>query len=169
MVSFLLPVWVSWEYPSPLSWSWLLTCVTEWYLKSLDFCPFSMCWLACTSKSSTIIFNEFYRDFEINWNKCLVCNYKKKGLCFFCEVVYISMLNDICLSQWFAARGQYVYTSCNFKCLLHFKNDFSVVVQEKKFVLYISYRQWKLEHLCYKSGELITEAGYMDQVHVVGI
>lgn len=62
-----------------------------------------------------------------------------------------------------------MYTSCNFKCLLHFKNDFSVVVQEKKFVLYISYRQWKLEHLCYKSGELITEAGYMDQVHVVGI
>lgn len=25
-------------------------------------------------------------------------------------------------------------------------------------------RQWKLEHLCYKSGELITETGYMDQV-----
>ncbi|KAM8793545.1 protein patched homolog 1-like [Eudromia elegans] len=25
-------------------------------------------------------------------------------------------------------------------------------------------RQWKLEHLCYKSGELITEAGYMDQI-----
>uniref|UniRef100_A0A663F3J1 Patched 1 n=1 Tax=Aquila chrysaetos chrysaetos TaxID=223781 RepID=A0A663F3J1_AQUCH len=35
---------------------------------------------------------------------------------------------------------------------------------KKKFVLYISYRQWKLEHLCYKSGELITEAGYMDQI-----
>lgn len=27
-----------------------------------------------------------------------------------------------------------------------------------------SNRQWKLEHLCYKSGELITETGYMDQV-----
>lgn len=26
-------------------------------------------------------------------------------------------------------------------------------------------RQWKLEHLCYKSGELITETGYMDQVY----
>lgn len=26
------------------------------------------------------------------------------------------------------------------------------------------YRQWKLEHLCHKSGELITEAGYMDKV-----
>ncbi|CAH6795737.1 Ptch1 [Phodopus roborovskii] len=24
--------------------------------------------------------------------------------------------------------------------------------------------QWKLEHLCYKSGELITETGYMDQI-----
>uniref|UniRef100_A0A8C3R824 SSD domain-containing protein n=1 Tax=Cyanoderma ruficeps TaxID=181631 RepID=A0A8C3R824_9PASS len=26
------------------------------------------------------------------------------------------------------------------------------------------YIKWKLEHLCYKSGELITEAGYMDQI-----
>lgn len=29
------------------------------------------------------------------------------------------------------------------------------------------YRQWKLEHLCHKSGELITEAGYMDKVHAM--
>lgn len=30
----------------------------------------------------------------------------------------------------------------------------------------IFYRQWKLEHLCHKSGEPITE-GYMDKVHII--
>ncbi|XP_074186355.1 protein patched homolog 1 isoform X2 [Rhinolophus sinicus] len=30
--------------------------------------------------------------------------------------------------------------------------------------VYMYNRQWKLEHLCYKSGELITETGYMDQI-----
>ncbi|XP_074991914.1 protein patched homolog 1-like [Calonectris borealis] len=30
--------------------------------------------------------------------------------------------------------------------------------------VYMYNRRWKLEHLCYKSGELITEAGYMDQI-----
>lgn len=34
------------------------------------------------------------------------------------------------------------------------------------FVSLLFYRQWKLEHLCYKSGELITETGYMDQVYI---
>ncbi|XP_036382837.1 protein patched homolog 1 [Megalops cyprinoides] len=30
--------------------------------------------------------------------------------------------------------------------------------------VYMYNRQWKLEHLCYKSGELITETGFMDQI-----
>uniref|UniRef100_A0A3Q2YC48 Patched 1 n=1 Tax=Hippocampus comes TaxID=109280 RepID=A0A3Q2YC48_HIPCM len=30
--------------------------------------------------------------------------------------------------------------------------------------VYLYNRQWKLEHLCYKSGELVTETHYMDQI-----
>ncbi|XP_075345288.1 protein patched homolog 1-like isoform X3 [Mycteria americana] len=37
-------------------------------------------------------------------------------------------------------------------------------LQASRVDVYMYNRQWKLEHLCYKSGELITEAGYMDQI-----
>ncbi|NWZ69611.1 PTC1 protein, partial [Acrocephalus arundinaceus] len=37
-------------------------------------------------------------------------------------------------------------------------------LQASRVHVYMYNRQWKLEHLCYKSGELITEAGYMDQI-----
>ncbi|XP_038624067.1 protein patched homolog 1 isoform X3 [Tachyglossus aculeatus] len=37
-------------------------------------------------------------------------------------------------------------------------------LQASRVHVYMYNRQWKLEHLCYKSGELITEAGYMDQL-----
>ncbi|NXM56277.1 PTC1 protein, partial [Illadopsis cleaveri] len=37
-------------------------------------------------------------------------------------------------------------------------------LQASRVHIYMYNRQWKLEHLCYKSGELITEAGYMDQI-----
>ncbi|NWT54621.1 PTC1 protein, partial [Erythrocercus mccallii] len=37
-------------------------------------------------------------------------------------------------------------------------------LQASRIHVYMYNRQWKLEHLCYKSGELITEAGYMDQI-----
>uniref|UniRef100_A0A7N9CVH7 Patched 1 n=1 Tax=Macaca fascicularis TaxID=9541 RepID=A0A7N9CVH7_MACFA len=38
------------------------------------------------------------------------------------------------------------------------------VLQASRVHVYMYNRQWKLEHLCYKSGELITETGYMDQI-----
>lgn len=34
-------------------------------------------------------------------------------------------MNKICPPQWFAAWGQCVNISCNFKSMLHFKNNFS--------------------------------------------
>ncbi|XP_033267259.1 protein patched homolog 1 isoform X2 [Orcinus orca] len=37
-------------------------------------------------------------------------------------------------------------------------------LQASRVHVYMYNRQWKLEHLCYKSGELITETGYMDQI-----
>ncbi|XP_073201060.1 protein patched homolog 1 isoform X3 [Lepidochelys kempii] len=37
-------------------------------------------------------------------------------------------------------------------------------LQASRVHIYMYNRQWKLEHLCFKSGELITEAGYMDQI-----
>ncbi|NXY19647.1 PTC1 protein, partial [Atrichornis clamosus] len=37
-------------------------------------------------------------------------------------------------------------------------------LQASRVHVYMYNKQWKLEHLCYKSGELITEAGYMDQI-----
>uniref|UniRef100_A0A6I8PTB0 Patched 1 n=1 Tax=Ornithorhynchus anatinus TaxID=9258 RepID=A0A6I8PTB0_ORNAN len=37
-------------------------------------------------------------------------------------------------------------------------------LQASRVHVYMYNRQWKLEHLCYKSGELITETGYMDQL-----
>ncbi|XP_058718170.1 protein patched homolog 1-like isoform X4 [Poecile atricapillus] len=37
-------------------------------------------------------------------------------------------------------------------------------LQASRVDVYMYNRKWKLEHLCYKSGELITEAGYMDQI-----
>uniref|UniRef100_A0A8C0GQ51 Patched 1 n=1 Tax=Chelonoidis abingdonii TaxID=106734 RepID=A0A8C0GQ51_CHEAB len=37
-------------------------------------------------------------------------------------------------------------------------------LQASRVHVYMYNRQWKLEHLCFKSGELITEAGYMDQI-----
>ncbi|XP_066897296.1 protein patched homolog 1 isoform X3 [Kogia breviceps] len=37
-------------------------------------------------------------------------------------------------------------------------------LQASRVHVYMYKRQWKLEHLCYKSGELITETGYMDQI-----
>ncbi|XP_039944981.1 protein patched homolog 1-like isoform X2 [Hirundo rustica] len=37
-------------------------------------------------------------------------------------------------------------------------------LQASRVDVYLYNRKWKLEHLCYKSGELITEAGYMDQI-----
>ncbi|RMC21307.1 hypothetical protein DUI87_02168 [Hirundo rustica rustica] len=40
-------------------------------------------------------------------------------------------------------------------------------LQASRVDVYLYNRKWKLEHLCYKSGELITEAGYMDQLETV--
>ncbi|KAL8203376.1 UNVERIFIED_CONTAM: Protein patched 1 [Gekko kuhli] len=37
-------------------------------------------------------------------------------------------------------------------------------LQASRVHVYMYNRQWKLEHLCHKSGELITEAGYMDKI-----
>uniref|UniRef100_A0A8C4RZ33 Patched 1 n=1 Tax=Erpetoichthys calabaricus TaxID=27687 RepID=A0A8C4RZ33_ERPCA len=37
-------------------------------------------------------------------------------------------------------------------------------IQASRVHVYMYNRQWKLEHLCYKSGELITEAVFMDQI-----
>nr|XP_020014831.1 protein patched homolog 1 [Castor canadensis] len=37
-------------------------------------------------------------------------------------------------------------------------------LQASRVQVYMYSRHWKLEHLCYKSGELITETGYMDQI-----
>ncbi|XP_054981505.1 protein patched homolog 1 isoform X2 [Sorex araneus] len=37
-------------------------------------------------------------------------------------------------------------------------------LQASRVHVYMYNRQWKLEHLCFKSGELITETGYMDQI-----
>ncbi|MGH0182575.1 UNVERIFIED_CONTAM: hypothetical protein FKN15_019579 [Acipenser sinensis] len=37
-------------------------------------------------------------------------------------------------------------------------------IQASRVHVYMYNRQWKLEHLCYKSGELITEAGYMELI-----
>ncbi|XP_039199809.1 protein patched homolog 1 isoform X4 [Crotalus tigris] len=37
-------------------------------------------------------------------------------------------------------------------------------LQASKIHVYMYNRQWKLEHLCHKSGEPITETGYMDKI-----
>ncbi|KAK6492791.1 protein patched-like protein 1 isoform X1 [Huso huso] len=37
-------------------------------------------------------------------------------------------------------------------------------IQASRVHVYMYNRQWKLEHLCFKSGELITEAGYMELI-----
>ncbi|XP_030049507.1 protein patched homolog 1 isoform X1 [Microcaecilia unicolor] len=37
-------------------------------------------------------------------------------------------------------------------------------LEASRVQVYMYNKQWKLEHLCYKSGELITEAGYMEQI-----
>nr|XP_033784031.1 protein patched homolog 1 isoform X2 [Geotrypetes seraphini] len=37
-------------------------------------------------------------------------------------------------------------------------------LEASRVQVYMYNRQWKLEHLCYKSGELITEAGYVEQI-----
>ncbi|XP_010211604.1 PREDICTED: protein patched homolog 1 [Tinamus guttatus] len=44
------------------------------------------------------------------------------------------------------------------------KQHLDSALQASRVHVYMYNRQWKLEHLCYKSGELITEAGYMDQI-----
>lgn len=54
---------------------------------------------------------------------------------------------------------------------MFYSSDFALIslgYYNEMFVS-VSYftRQWKLEHLCYKSGELITETGYMDQVYIL--
>ncbi|XP_040977372.1 protein patched homolog 1-like isoform X3 [Aquila chrysaetos chrysaetos] len=45
-----------------------------------------------------------------------------------------------------------------------FRQHLDSALQASRVDVYMYNRQWKLEHLCYKSGELITEAGYMDQI-----
>uniref|UniRef100_A0AAZ3RN85 SSD domain-containing protein n=1 Tax=Oncorhynchus tshawytscha TaxID=74940 RepID=A0AAZ3RN85_ONCTS len=37
-------------------------------------------------------------------------------------------------------------------------------IRASRVHVYLFNRQWKLEHLCYKSGELVTEAHFMDQI-----
>uniref|UniRef100_A0A4W6CKJ0 Patched 1 n=1 Tax=Lates calcarifer TaxID=8187 RepID=A0A4W6CKJ0_LATCA len=37
-------------------------------------------------------------------------------------------------------------------------------IRASRVHVYLYNRQWKLEHLCYKSGELVTETHYMDQI-----
>ncbi|XP_003761358.3 protein patched homolog 1 isoform X1 [Sarcophilus harrisii] len=44
------------------------------------------------------------------------------------------------------------------------KQHLDSALQASRVHVYMYNRQWKLEHLCYKSGELITETGYMDQI-----
>ncbi|XP_061756517.1 protein patched homolog 1 isoform X2 [Nerophis ophidion] len=37
-------------------------------------------------------------------------------------------------------------------------------IRASRVHVYLYHRQWKLEHLCYKSGELVTETHFMDQI-----
>ncbi|KAK6306135.1 hypothetical protein J4Q44_G00230600 [Coregonus suidteri] len=37
-------------------------------------------------------------------------------------------------------------------------------IKASRVHVYLFNRQWKLEHLCYKSGEMVTEAHFMDQI-----
>lgn len=50
---------------------------------------------------------------------------------------------------------------------MFYSSDFTLIsfITMRNVCLYSFNRHWKLEHLCYKSGELITETGYMDQVY----
>lgn len=54
----------------------------------------------------------------------------------------------------------------SFPCKLNLYNQICVFKSIDVYLLFF-FRQWKLEHLCHKSGELITEAGYMDKVEII--